>query len=171
MACSVDGCENRVRCRELCERHYTNLRRYGDPLGRGSREDRFWARVDRTDTCWIWTGKLNPQGYARARWGDTNQMAHRIAYELLVGPVPEDLTLDHLCRVRHCVRPSHLEPVTQRDNVLRGEGFAAVNAAKTHCVNGHAFDEANTYVTAEGYRSCRACTAAAQRRYRVKQRQ
>jgi hypothetical protein len=83
--------------------------------------------------------------------------AHRLFYEQLVGPIPDGLQLDHLCRVRHCVNPDHLEPVTQTANVLRGIGPTAVNAGKTHCVHGHPFTPDNTYINKQGNRHCRAC--------------
>ncbi len=85
-------------------------------------EQRFWAKVSKTDECWLWTGSKN-DGYGKFR-PVANQrpvLAHRYAYELLVGPIPRDLTLDHLCRVHSCVNPEHLEPVTRRENILRGK--------------------------------------------------
>jgi HNH endonuclease len=92
-------------------------------------------------------------------------------YRLLVGPVPEGLELDHLCRNRACVNPAHLEPVSHRENVLRGASFAAINAVKTHCIHdGHPFDDVNTIVRPEGRRGCRACMNAAQRRYQRRKR-
>ncbi|KAB2977369.1 HNH endonuclease [Streptomyces sp. SS1-1] len=88
--------------------------------------------------------------------GGRYQMAHRVAYQEIVGPIPEGLQLDHLCRVRHCVNPAHLEPVTSRENTLRGENLVAINAAKTHCKRGHLFDAANTYRWRNS-RICREC--------------
>jgi len=80
-----------------------------------------------------------------------------VAYELECGPIPDGLVLDHLCRVRACVRPGHLEAVTQRVNLLRGRTIQAANAAKTHCLRGHRFDSENTYVTSLGQRRCITC--------------
>jgi hypothetical protein len=116
-------------------------------------EERFWAKVRKTETCWLWTATLNNQGYGE--FGSLG-LAHRFAYELLVGPIPEGLTLDHLCRQPACVRPDHLEPVTHRENVRRGEGWSGRNARKTHCPQGHAYDEANTRWY-HNQRNCRAC--------------
>lgn len=107
--------------------------------------------------CWQWTGYIAPDGYVAFWHEGTNRRAHRVSYELHVGPIPEGLTLDHLCRNRACVNPAHLEPVSLGENVLRGNNRAARNARKTHCVRGHRFDQDNTYMTAKGERSCRAC--------------
>ncbi|NEE06902.1 HNH endonuclease [Streptomyces sp. SID7499] len=125
--------------------------------------DRFWCKVQRNpDGCWLWTAAtFKATGYGQFREGGRGsrvRTAHRVAYELLVGSVPAGLQLDHLCRNRRCVNPAHLEPVTNRENGLRGTSFAAVNAAKTHCVRGHAFDTDNTLTSpATGHRRCRAC--------------
>ena len=101
--------------------------------------------------CWDWVGTLS-QGYGRMRGAS----AHRIAYEQAKGPIPEGLTIDHLCRNRACGNPDHMQAVTNRENVLRGVGPTARNARKTHCPKGHPFDEANTF-TGRGYRECRTC--------------
>lgn len=129
-------------------------------------EQRFWPRVNKTDTCWLWTGSLVGEGYGRIT-DDNGRSAfvHRFAYELLVGPVPGGKQLDHLCRVRACVNPTHLEPVTRRENILRGVSPQAENARKTYCDNGHALEGYNVYRSAMG-RSCRVCRNAAARRYR-----
>ena len=123
-----------------------------------------------TNGCQLWTGYVRPDGYAEigsGGGGGKPLIAHRVAYEFFVGPIPDGLVIDHLCRVRHCVNPAHLEVVTQRENILRGEGLAAVNATKTHCPQGHPYDEANT-VLAVGRRECRVCNRAKHRRYRLR---
>jgi hypothetical protein len=120
----------------------------------------FWKRVSACPMsgCWLMTGRQHHRdGYAMYSHKRKNRAAHRIAYQVLVGPVPDGLQLDHLCRVRNCVNPSHLEPVTARVNTMRGVSFSAVNAAKTHCSRGHAYDEQNTYLW-RGHRHCRACS-------------
>jgi hypothetical protein len=120
--------------------------------------------------CWLWTGSHDRNGY-----GQFNKTtAHRWVFEKLRGPLPPGDELDHLCRVRSCVNPDHLEPVSRRENVLRGTSNAVMHAAKTHCVNGHPFDETNTYMrprrSGATSRSCRACTTAAQARQRERRR-
>ena len=120
---------------------------------------RFWSKVQKTDECWLWTGALDRAGYGRFHLAGVNVVAYRVAYELLVGPVPAGLTVDHLCRVRRCVRPDHLEPVTQRENILRGVGVGAVNAKRTHCSAGHplAGDNLVPSMLKRGRRYCRIC--------------
>ena len=128
-------------------------------------EERFWAKVEKTDICWLWTGTVDSAGYGRCGQG----IAHRYAYKLVVGPIPEGLSLDHLCRVRNCVRPDHLEPVTQRENVLRGVGTAATHAKQTHCDHGHEFTTPNTIIRKNGSRECRTCKPVRDaRRYSLK---
>jgi len=117
--------------------------------------------------CWVWTGRLNRDGYGEVRVDGQYRMTHRIVYQHLACEVPAGLELDHLCRVRHCVNPAHLEPVTHRENSLRSESFAAKNAVKTHCPQGHPYDARNTYAW-RGSRICRACVRAAGRRYRAR---
>lgn len=114
--------------------------------------------------CMLFTGTLDRDGYGRLQVNGRRWVAHRAAYELAHGPIPDGLTLDHLCRVRNCVNPAHLEPVTLRENVLRGEGQSARNAVATHCHQGHPFDEANTYRRPGGGRTCRACKRITDRR-------
>lgn len=121
-----------------------------------------WRRVTRTDSCWIWTGATRPNGYGHLMKERKDVLAHRTVYEMLVGPIPEGLTLDHLCRDRACVNPDHLEPVTNKVNILRGFGPAAINARKTHCPQGHEYAAGNV-TTWKGHRECRACAREEQR--------
>jgi hypothetical protein len=119
---------------------------------------RFWPKVDRRgdSECWPWQGSIGTKGYGNFRLEGSAPHAHRAAYLLLVGPIPNGLTIDHLCRNRFCVNPAHLEPVSIAVNVLRGSGTAAQNRRKTVCLRGHKFDEANTRWY-RGKRYCRAC--------------
>jgi hypothetical protein len=180
--CLLDGCDNPVKARGMCNTHYTRWRKHGDPSKvwrRGQRmtlTDRFWSKVDRSGSCWLWVGKQNNRGYGIFHADGRSLLAHRVAYELEVGPIPDGLTLDHVrskgCRNRHCVNPDHLEPVTQRENVLRGSGFAALNAAKTHCPRGHQYTPENTYANPhpDGGRICRTCKRERDRLARARRR-
>ena len=115
--------------------------------------------------CWIWRGTLTRDGYGKARVGSSMVRLHRFTYESLLGSIPDGLHIDHLCRVRSCCNPLHLEPVTNRVNVLRGDTIPAAHAAASHCKRGHEFTEGNTYryVSKYGYpaRACRACRGLA----------
>jgi len=171
--CSIDGCDKPMRAKGMCTTHYMRAKRHGSPdvvlrrLGRSDQE-RFWQYVSKTETCWLWTGTLS-HGYGsfylgRPEGGYRQVMAHRFAYELLIGPIPDGLTLDHLkdrCGDKRCVKvvadvysPAHLEPVTLRVNIQRG----SPNKAKTHCKRGHEFTAENTRpASSKGGRACRAC--------------
>lgn len=107
---------------------------------------RLAARIDYRgdDQCWEWRGAIDDGGYGSLRIKQRTHRAHRLVYELLVGAIPNGLELDHLCRNRACCNPAHLEPVTKRENALRGISPMAQLARATHCVNGHPFDETNT---------------------------
>jgi len=121
---------------------------------------RVWERieVDLETGCWLWIGSLKGGGYGQTSWRGKNISAHRLVYQELVGPIPAGLDLDHLCRVRRCCNPVHLEPKTRRANLLAGETIPAAHAAKTHCPAGHPYDGANTYLRNDnGARLCRAC--------------
>lgn len=109
-----------------------------------------------TTGCWLWEGPGMGNGYGVFNVGFKHLSAHRFAYEMLKGPIPPGLTIDHLCRNRACVNPDHMEPVTNVENVMRGESLAAQNARKTHCMRGHEFTVENTN-TNGGRRQCRAC--------------
>lgn len=134
--------------------------------------DRFWGRVDKETQsgCWLWTGQTTPRGYGVFAVNRRSKRAHRVAYVLCVGDIADGLTLDHLCRVRNCVNPAHLEPVTAGENVRRGQSFTARNYRKTHCDHGHEFSEENTAITPEGYRECRVCRRQISQRYRARKR-
>ena len=128
--------------------------------------ERFWPKVSISPTgCWNWTAGLGKDGYGLFWRDGRTEPAHRVSYELLKGPIPEGLTLDHLCRNPPCVNTAHLEAVTIGDNVRRGTNAAAVNAIKTKCIRDHSFTEANTYVTPGGRRQCRVCNGIRHRRW------
>jgi hypothetical protein len=173
-ACEVVGCERPPKYRGYCNMHYQRLLRHGDPGEASPRKGgdpvaRFWRYVDKSGTggCWLWTNSLTEDGYGRF-WPDrTRVLAHRFAYELIVGPIPEGLQLDHLCRVRRCVNPAHLEPVTAAENARRSPvTLSTINSRKTHCVNGHELTAGNTAVDKRGWRACRACVRIRKKAYR-----
>lgn len=111
------------------------LARYGPP------EARMRARaVEGPGGCLEWNGHIATNGYGRIHWNGRQQQAHRVAYELARGPIPEGLVLDHLCRNRRCINPGHLEAVTEQVNIVRGIGRSAENFTKTHCAEGHPYD-------------------------------
>ena len=118
--------------------------------------DRVAAKIDTSGDCWEWTAYRTPKGYGQVWLGDRMWLAHRIVYEALVGPIPDGLQIDHLCRNPGCVNPMHLEPVTSWENSRRGGSFTH-NTRKTRCPHGHPYDEANTYRTPGGARKCRTC--------------
>jgi hypothetical protein len=180
--CSIEGCAKPSKSRGWCGKHYMRWERHGDPLSvltphwSHTAEERFWPKVNKNGPipaycpelgpCWLWTGHIakGSKGYARLGWLGRQQLAHRVAYELVIGPIPEGLTLDHLCRVRHCVNPRHLAAITNRENILRGESPSAKWAGRTHCGKGHEFTPENTYTRPNGEgRICRTCMRAYQR--------
>lgn len=137
----------------------------GPALTEAEWQDRILGHVsqDPETSCWIWEGYVNVDGYGRV--GGTG--AHRRSYQAFVAPIPAGLHLDHLCRVRDCVNPDHLEPVTAQENILRSPiAPAALNAEKTHCGSGHEFTPENTYVYRR-HRRCMICTKARRRERRL----
>ena len=168
--CTFDGCSDPGYCRNWCRTHYERWVRHGRPAGRSvpSNEERFWSCVDRSGgqwSCWSWKAPTSVYGYAYFRLDGTRVFAHRLAYQWLVGPIPDGLVLDHLCHTRdkscvggnscphrRCVNPAHLQPVSDRENIQRGRW-----AQKTHCKHGHEYTAANTLLDTKGYRYCRTC--------------
>lgn len=124
--------------------------------------ERFWSKtIERQDGCWEWVGTRNQHGYGQVLLTRRKKRAaHQVSFEALVGPIPDGLVLDHLCRNHWCVNPRHAEPVTDRVNILRGEGIAAQLADRTHCRKDHEFSQENTYVTSQGHRKCKTCRRA-----------
>lgn len=161
--CADRGCDRRSVAQGYCDAHYRRARRRGEIAARErDPERRFWSRVNRSGACWNWLGAKDPNGYGRVSWNGRVLLAHRVAYELVAGPIPEGLPLDHLCRNPSCVYPRHLEPVATRENTARGNHISATALRSNHCIRGHEYTAANTY-TWRGQRQCRACMRQRQR--------
>ena len=124
--------------------------------------------------CWVWMSTLTPGGYGIVGYKGKTTGAHRVAYELKCGSIPDKLDLDHLCRVRCCINPDHLEPVTRSENLKRGEtgnNLVAAALSVTHCPKGHEYTKENTFLRKDrpGHRGCRACRRHATNQWRAKQ--
>ena len=143
------------------------IRGLGVSRKHGSPEERFWRHVNKggpvpkgrpeLGPCWLWTGALRSGKYGHFGVNGKSVCAYRFSYELKHGPIPRGHQMDHLCVNPPCVNPDHVEPVTQRTNLLRSRGFVAQKAKQTHCRRGHEYNEANTHRRANGTRQCRAC--------------
>lgn len=132
--------------------------------------ERFWAKVEQHDDCWLWTGHTVGAGYGHFNQGGEKRMmlAHRWAYEALVAEIPDGLVLDHLCMVKTCVNPSHLEPVTQAVNIERNPNTINKTCVEvTHCPQGHEYTEATTRLY-RGKRHCRPCARIHTANYRAR---
>jgi hypothetical protein len=125
---------------------------------RGTEDERFWKKVIKSDNgCWEWIGGKNPDGYGSfGLAGGKVTSAHRWSYEKSIGPIPNGLTIDHICRNRACVNPDHLECVSFIENILRGTGWTAINKRKGTCPAGHEYDKTNN----RGSRICSECARA-----------
>lgn len=175
MICSVEDCTDGVKARGWCGKHYARWLRYGDlnfnalPARGMPPVDRIALYVNAEGDCWLWSGARDDTGYGDVTYQGKSWKAHRWVWSVMVGPIPEGMTIDHLCRVRHCVNPDHLEVVTQGVNTLRGYGPAGRHARTRECPKGHPYDAENTYRFPDGRRDCRTCRAASRRRYKERQ--
>lgn len=150
--CAAPDC-TRVRNNEAyCKTHYVRLRDTGSFEPR-PKDATLWESVDVTGFCWLWNKKLNKDGYGTCSYEGSAWRAHRLTYTLLVGPIPKGLVIDHLCRVRHCVNPDHLEPVTHEENHAR----AFTLSKRENCPQGHLYDADNTRINRKGARYCGEC--------------
>lgn len=161
--CSVPDCERTHYAKDLCSAHYGQMRR-GEvvrPIRLFLQGATLRERIEnylepQPDGCWLWTRARHPLGYGLVRWNGKLLIVHR-AYLIELGyHVPDDMDVDHLCRVTSCANPDHLEVVTHRENLLRGVGVSALNARKTHCPQGHEYTAENTNLY-KGWRYCRIC--------------
>jgi len=189
--CSIDGCEKDALQKGMCRPHYQSWWKHGDPLHVdkfphfGSPEARFWSKVEKTDSCWMWTAQISVAGYGKFYFEGSPWLAHRFSYQFFVGPIPEGLTIDHVCHSnsdceegslclhRRCVNPDHLEPVTQEENVARMNGTPGP-AEKIHCLRGHPLSGNNLIIRGRGNngklrRECRTCSVTRTREWRIKQ--
>jgi hypothetical protein len=169
--CAIAECNSPARRESFCWRHWAYWDATGDPLSTRRRLDGVgplaglmrYVTEDPATRCWLWIGSHTQDGYGIvARKVDgrrTSELAHRAVYRAFVGEVDAE-SLDHLCRVRACVNPAHLEPVSMRVNTRRGDTLAAYYASRTHCEGGHEFTPANTIQRPEGCRRCRTCKNA-----------
>lgn len=182
--CALDYCHRPMSARGWCKKHYECWRRHGDPEG-GSRivgdvEGNFWRKVSAPDArgCWPWTGAISGTGYGLFSPPATRGVAaHRYSYELLIGVIPDGLTIDHLCFNRICCNPAHMEPVTRGENARRGQvnrlrrnGRARPDLTeRTHCKNGHEFTAENTRRVGNA-RHCRECQRERSERFKRRRR-
>ena len=174
--CAAQECDRTViEARGLCAKHYQRFMANGSTelQPRPTTSERFWSKVNRhgpipefrpdLGRCWIWEAARTDNGqYGRFYDGHRMAYVHRWAWESVQGPIPEGLHIDHLCRVTLCVNPAHLEPVTQAENNRRASRLI------THCLQGHPYDEKNTYTRPQGGRRCRECDRLREKRRKAR---
>jgi hypothetical protein len=171
-----DDHEGRALVQAILDRKQQRQRDAVEP-GDSRLPERFWlkVRINPITGCWPWVAARGTTGgYAQYKHDGSMKYAHKVAYEVLVGEVPpETPDLDHLCEVRHCVNPDHLEPVTHKENVMRGQGWAPILAARRYCQNGHEFTADNIYIDPRrsGTRACRQCRYESTKKFNEKKRQ
>lgn len=165
LICQIVDCNFTVRAKGYCKTHYERQRVGGSleaPIRRTFRGIPFvdrlaiWSEV-MPSGCIEWRGRLDSKGYGSVSYQSHRMGAHRAAYLVLVGSIPDGFQIDHLCRNRCCINPSHLEAVTKAENIRRSDNLSAVNARKTHCLRGHEFTPENTRMLPGPRRECRAC--------------
>src|SRR5688572_7525736 len=182
--CCVEGCERPSRKRRMCTLHYQRWQTHGEAglhvhYTKPSKpaEERFWSKVNKDGPvpqnrpdlgpCWIWLGSCDSGGYGTFNYNDLTVSAHKFIYKATYEEIPPNKQIDHLCRARNCVNPTHLEVVTQQENFERGKGPAVLAAGRqkriqqakeqTHCPHGHLFSPENTYINTKRSRVCREC--------------
>lgn len=187
--CSITGCTSRHKALGWCRTHYNRWLRTGD-VGRGRPEwqpeiarvpiavehgtpclpSRIWDRICVTESgCWKWTGHTERGGYGKVYAGGRTWTLHCLTYTVFVGQIPDGLQMDHFrfpdagCIGRTCCRPDHVRPTTPRENILRSDGVAARNLAKTHCAKDHPLSGSNLYLHPDGGRVCKTCRLDNQR--------
>ena len=156
--CYAIDCKKPVYQSGRCLHHNFMFRFFGSvEYGKDTVEDKFWQRVEQTQYCWLWVGGVNKEGYGYFTVNGKSLRAHRWSYEYLIGKIPDELVIDHMCRVRNCVNPDHLEAVTSKENILRGHGRWWISSQLTHCHRGHPFSGDNLAYKKSGQRRCREC--------------
>jgi hypothetical protein len=167
--CPVEGCDRHKVGTQWCNMHYQRWLRHKDlNYDQTVKVIRFWAKVRKGDGCWEWLGNKTAAGYGQIVQERKRVYAHRFSYVIEHGEIDNSLVIDHLCKNPSCVRPSHLELVTQKLNALRGDGPTAVNARKTHCKRDHPLSGDNLVINTQGSRQCRKCNKLRSERRRTK---
>lgn len=152
--CAADGCKTVRNTRGYCNVHHRRLQRLGrlDPY---TYEELFWQKVDKRgpNGCWLWTSPLSFWGYGTCHWSGRPARVHRLTYEMFVGPIPEGYHVDHMCNVRHCVNPDHLQALSASEHM----SLTRARQDKSHCVNGHEYTPENLRINSKGARYCGQC--------------